>query len=144
MSAGVELQGLDIVLRKMAEVAKEYPEALGAALYQEAEAIMAKSVMLCPVDTSALLMSRFIGRPKADPSGISVTMGYGKTYAVYVHEMPTNVNWTKPGSGSKFLIRPVDESRRGYVPRLARRTKRNIATGIGMAVSGTNPEVPRE
>jgi len=139
---GIEIKGVEFVLRKLKTVAKEYPEAMGAALYQEAEIIMAKSVQYCPVDTAALIMSRYIGRPKADSQGINVVMGYGKKYAIYVHEMSGAVNWTKPGSGSKFLERAIDESRRGFVPRLARRTNANIKAGIGMSVSGSNPETP--
>ncbi len=140
-----KLEGMEIVLRRMAEVAEQYPEAMAAALYQEAEAIMTKSVAVCPVDTSALLQSRFVGRPQKDREGFSVKLGYGKSYAIYVHEMPSAVNWTRPGSGSKFLIRPVDEAQRGFAPRLSRRMRKNIAGGIGMAVGGgAHPEVPRQ
>jgi hypothetical protein len=38
---------------------------------------------------------------------LSVTIGYTAKYAQYVHEMPSTYNYTKPGTGSKFLEKAV-------------------------------------
>ncbi len=36
--------------------------------------------------------------------------GGEESYAIYVHEMPDDYNFTKPGSGPKFLERPLFEN----------------------------------
>jgi len=37
-------------------------------------------------------------------------VGYTALYAPFVHEMPESNNFTKPGTGPKFLQRPISEN----------------------------------
>ena len=44
----------------------------------------------------------------------------GENYAAEVHEWPANKRWTTPGTGPKFLQRPVLETARDWLPILQR------------------------
>lgn len=55
-------------------------------------------------------ISEMMSRAKALSSkGPFVVFGFGAYYALYVHEM-VGVNWTRPGSGPKFLENAVDRN----------------------------------
>jgi hypothetical protein len=104
-----------------AEVAKE--------LYQFAEEVMKDSKEVVPVLTGALMNTGKVQPPKDENGMISVTLGYGDEavgYALYVHEALEGarapnpnwswakaaakghpIKWTRPGSGPKFLSRPL-------------------------------------
>lgn len=65
------------------------PEALAAALFQEAEAVMAESKREVPVDMGTLRNSGFVDEPTIMHGEVEVTMGYGgsaSAYALWVHE----------------------------------------------------------
>lgn len=49
--------------------------------------------------------------PMTQGSGrMTATVENAAEYAVYVHEMPETNNWNKPGTGPKFLQRPLFEN----------------------------------
>lgn len=67
----------------------EQPKVLGAALYQEGEAIMAESKQLVPVDLGNLRDSGHVQQPVITGDSVTVKLGYGgpaAAYALYVHE----------------------------------------------------------
>jgi hypothetical protein len=103
---------------------------LRAAVKQEvyffALEVLQASKEVCPMDTGALVNSGQVGRHTApgvmpmemaydteDGAGVAVDVGYGDTatdYALAVHEnLEPGVNWTRPGSGPKFLENPLKE-----------------------------------
>ncbi len=111
----IALQGLSAIKRALGEVGQAHSAAAGGALYLEASRIMAKSVPLVPVDLGGLKGSQFVSAPKVTAFGLTVQMGYGKDYAVPVHERhPTK---------KKFLRIPFDDEK----PRAAK----NIAADLG-------------
>lgn len=80
-------------------------DALAAAMFQEAEAVMADSKREVPVDEGTLRASGFVDPPKKEVGGVSVTMGYGgaaKGYAVFLHE------GTGPAAGRPAFFPPVE------------------------------------
>ena len=44
------------------------------------------------------------------PSGPFVLLGFSAKYAIHVHEMPTSYNFTREGSGPKFLENALDRN----------------------------------
>ncbi len=49
-----------------------------------------------------------------------VTFGGGKVdYALRVHEMPNNTNWSESGTGNKYLEKTVDDNRKKYLKHIA-------------------------
>jgi len=115
---------------------------MAAALYQKGDQMMSDSKVLCPVKHSHLIKSGFVHPPQPGNGSPTVTLGYGKSYAVYVHEMTGNVNWTKPGSGSKYLQRAVDAHMRGYKAWIAKQTRANYKRGDFMPI-GKHPTQPK-
>lgn len=84
-----ELKGAAELAEAMALMQGRALEAVGAAMYQEAEGIMTDSKRLVPVDMGTLRNSGFVNPPDVKASEIEVTLGYGgagSEYAIYQHE----------------------------------------------------------
>lgn len=95
-------------------------QALGRALYEEANRIFNESQLLVPVDTGTLRSSGQVTLPEQGPRGVSVTIGYGGAaapYAIYVHE---RLDLNHPNGGqAKYLEEPVMAAADGIADRLA-------------------------
>jgi hypothetical protein len=96
----------------------ETPELFDQALHQDALELEADSVAVVPVEEAELQRSSRV--EKIDGG---YTVGYYKDYALYVHEMPDTNNFTKPGTGPKFLQRPHERRVKDFEGRMARRLK---------------------
>lgn len=90
MKATWTIEGIDNVIENLARFGAFARKQLGAALYRQAEKIMADSKNnYVPVDLGMLKASGYVEFPKDDGKTITVTLGYGgaaSNYAVYVHE----------------------------------------------------------
>lgn len=98
---------------------------IAAALYQEGNVLINKSVPKVPVDTGSLRSSHFVEQPKVEGSTILVKLGYGGTatkinphtgeatsdYAVKVHE---DLNMQHKTGEAKFLEKPAREYSREF------------------------------
>ena len=146
MAAGISWQGMDALQLRLFEAHLNALKALGGALNLEGETIMTKSKKIVPVDDGYLMNSGFVEQPEYSGHEVSVTLGYGgkaAAYALAVHEVGSpgfpgtpnhpwygksadDINWNRPGSGSKYLEKPVKEAQRNLHRRLARRIKRRI------------------
>ena len=114
----------------------QIPDAVIAALYQEAEAIMTDSEEnYVPVEFGVLRDSGTVMEPEHTGTEISVSMGYGgasAAYALAVHETPSDHDprsWRIAGEvhfrtgGSKYLERPFLDAANDWEDRLAARLK---------------------
>lgn len=117
------LDGLEAMKAVIARVTANLPQRAAAALYQEAEAIMAEAKPLTPVDTGALRGSGYVAPPETGADQrISVELGFGGSaadYSVYVHEDLTKRH--AEGTGAKFLENPLKEAAPGLAGRIAQR-----------------------
>ena len=89
MSVTIRIEGDKEMAAVLVRLGVEAPMAAAAALFQEAELIMARSKEYVPVDQAILRTSGHVQKPVIRSDGASVTMGYGGAaapYAVYVHE----------------------------------------------------------
>jgi hypothetical protein len=133
MKINIAMHGMQKVIRAMEIKTVRIEGALAASVYQEGFDLMAKSEPLCPVETGRLRATAYVAPPVIGVlSGITCECGYGTNYGLAVHEMPSSVNWTRPGSGRKFLKRAFDMIKRGYAARLARRTSANEKIGLSV------------
>ncbi len=127
----MKIDGLDVFLNKFSSQAlRDAKHEVAKELYQFGEEVMADSKTIVPVDTGALMSTGHVTLPVESGDVIEVTAGYGDestNYALYVHEelqAPSGgpINWTRPGSGPKYLERPA----MAKAPELPERVKRGI------------------
>lgn len=120
----IEVKGVDKAMAKLSRLGPKVRQALRAALYQEAEAIMGASKEIVPVDTSALKTSGHVRPPEEQGGAITVTLGYGgpaAPYAIYVHER-LDVRH-KPPTQAKYLEQPAKEAATGMGHRLGQKLR---------------------
>lgn len=77
-----DIANLRAVLRRMV---KKDPQAVMAAMYEEASDIFRESQLLVPVDTGRLRSSGLIAAGK-DAGGFRIIISYGTKYALKIHE----------------------------------------------------------
>lgn len=125
------IRGIGAVINNLRQEMGRIRDANHAALYQQGFRLMAKSTVLCPVKEGVLIRSAYVAPPTKKLRGTIVECGYGTHYAWKVHEMTSvDVNWTKPGSGPKYLERPLYEIRSGHKEWIRRKTIENYNRGI--------------
>jgi len=81
-----------------------------AGMWKAGLIIKAASIKYTPWKTGNLAGSAYV-QIIDTPHGPGVEIGYTASYAPYVHEMPDFFNFTKPGTGPKFLQRAIYENR---------------------------------
>lgn len=72
--------------------------------------IKPKILRVTPEDRGPLRRS-FKYRIQNTATGIELKLYFTADYAAFVHEMPPTYNFTTPGTGPKFLQRPVIENK---------------------------------
>lgn len=71
--------------------------------------IKGESVEMVPQDKGILINSAYHQTANTS-NGPVVRIGYTAKYAPYVHEMPETYNYSKAGTGPKFLEKPVKDN----------------------------------
>lgn len=120
-----EIKGSVAMTRKLQQIAKMFPQRVGAALYQEGQIEMTESKRRVPVETGTLRASGQVSEPEHVGRNITVTLSYGgaaKDYAIIQHENPDFIH--KVGQW-KYLESVLNESRSHMAARLARRIDLN-------------------
>ena len=116
------------ILKKFGPEGNLINEVAGA-LTTEAWVILGEALPLTPLEFGPLRASQHVKPPVINGSTVSVSFGFGgpaAPYAWFVHEMPdSQTNWTTPGTGSKYLERPLIAA----LPSLGSITGGNIVTG---------------
>lgn len=101
-------------------------EALGAALYAEANRALNMSRPLVPVDTGVLRGSGVVLQPQRSGSGVRVVMGYGgaaKAYALKQHE---ELSYRHRVGQAKYLVEGVRRSLPGAEQRIAANIRKRL------------------
>jgi len=91
---------------------------LAAGLFVEGE-----SNENAPQDLGALIGSSFTSGPAVIAKRIIVRIGYLIGYAPFVHEMPESNNFSKPGTGPKFLFNAVTKNTKKILEIIRSRAK---------------------
>jgi hypothetical protein len=99
--------GLKEVLTNLSTEIRKIEGRTAAGLHEAGIFVQGESMEITPQKTGVLNNSAFTNQPEIKNTGPSVTVGYTATYAPFVHEMPTTFNYTKPGTGPKFLQKAV-------------------------------------
>mgnify|MGYP003152151646 CR=1 FL=1 len=121
-----EIKGDKQLVKELSKLNKKMPGAIDFALKKEAYLLEADAVPITPharIEGGNLKNSTEI---KQIPTGYSV--GFYAPYAIYVHEMTGPVNWSKPGTGPKFLQKPFEKRLKGLTERL----KKSVLKRLGL------------
>lgn len=133
MAVYITFTGQAQLIAKLSQLAKAMPDQAAAALYQEAELIMAEAKRRTPVDTGALRGSGHVVPPAREGLSTVVHLAYGgagainrhgvpvDAYAVHVHE---DLEAHHPVGEAKFLERPLTEAAPYLAERVAMRMRR--------------------
>ena len=103
------LKGMATVMRNLTKEVAKVQGAERVALGQAALLVKRESMNKTPVDTGNLRASHET-EVMNEGSGPKAEIRVGAEYALYVHEMPENYNFKRPGSGPKFLEKALYEN----------------------------------
>jgi hypothetical protein len=126
MKLEFKLEGQEQVLSELRRLAAQFPDAAGAALYQEGFAIQARAQDLCPVDEGRLEKTAYTSPPQMLDGQAAVEVGFGTAYAVIQHE---RTEFRHRVGEAKFLEKAVNAARAGMLGRLAARIRQNVERG---------------
>jgi len=102
------VEGEDDVMRYFDEQARRISGPLSNRFVTEVLITVAGyAAYYTPVDTSNLINSQF-RRVKKTTNGYEGELGYGASYAPFVHDGPQK-NWQKSSASNKFLEKGVEE-----------------------------------
>ena len=126
-------EGADRLQEKLAAAIPALKENIKAKMNELGSDILDESADIVPMDTGNLASSGHMGR-RSEGGGVDegfayeedgmimLDIGYGgpaAEYALYVHEglesAGKSIQWTRPGSGPKYLERPFDANK-GRLP----------------------------
>jgi hypothetical protein len=130
MATQTILLGSDQLKAALLALGVRAPQVLAAALYQEAETIMTKAKELTPVKSGFLRGTGHPEPPVMQGDAVTVTLGFGTDYAVYVHE---NLTARHPVGQAKFLEQPVLEWADVAEARLAARVGHALEASVHAA-----------
>lgn len=128
-----KMLGVDKFVKNLQDIAKQFPDRVAQAIYQEAQVEVTEMKRRCPVDITPnaphpgnLRNSIHAEKPERSGNRISVTIATGAQapYAVYVHENPDAIH---PVGEWKFMESVLNESRAHMGARIARRIHFNRA-----------------
>lgn len=117
------------MIRRLLELAQDYPEAGAAALYHEGMGVDEEMVSRIPVDTGRLRSTHYTAPPVEDRGGFVVEVGVATDYAAAVHER-TEVR--HPVGEAKFLENALHARAAGMGQRMANKIETYAANGVGV------------
>lgn len=122
-----EMFGAEEMIKKLREVGNKFPDRVAKSIYKRSQIIMTEAKRITPVaaDGGTLRASGQVSQPERLGRTIWVTLSFGGAadkYAIAVHEHLSEhsppswlhaadngrqIQWTTPGTGPKFLERPI-------------------------------------
>ena len=122
---GVLVMALNDVLRNLNRIIRDTEKKSEKQIKKCCEDLLSKAVDITPMDTGELRKSGTTDYDSAKKTG-RVTFGGGSVeYAVAVHEMPNETNWTEPGTGNKYLEKPLKANSDKYLKSIAKAVEIN-------------------
>ena len=111
MASSLTIQGDVALRRELIRLAREMPQAAGAALYLEGELIMTRAKEeYVPVDLGALKNSGRVHPPEMKGADVSVTLAFGGAAADYAIVQHERLDFKHTTGGAKYLERPLERS----------------------------------
>ena len=114
------VRGLNNVLRNLSSAIRDIEGRNSEGMLEAAKFLQGESMEVVPHDKGVLIGSAF---SDVDRNSLIARVGYTAKYAPFVHEMPATFNYSKPGTGPKFLERPIIDNSKAALDIIARRAK---------------------
>jgi hypothetical protein len=114
------LTGLNEVMRNLNREIQNIEGDIDDGLLAAAIFIEGESKEIVPHDQGNLIGTSFA---RVNRRTHVATVGYTADYAAYVHEMPRTFNYTKPGTGPKFLQRSIADNKTQILNIIANRAR---------------------
>jgi hypothetical protein len=111
------------------DIGEALENAAAGALWQNAQDVQRVASTKIPVKTGHLRRSYVVDVPRIRPGAISVVVGYGAHYALWVHE---RTELTHTNGQAKFLTVAIDEEAGDFAEKLAKRTAALAKKGGGL------------
>lgn len=140
MNLEITFEGVPAMKKEAERLAKLYPEATGAALYQEGLNIWNHAVKNAPVEFGVLRNAAYVSPPTNLRGEVGVEIGFGTKYAVY-QEATEGLNHPRGGE-AHYLQRAVTAAGEGYLERLGQRIQQNAERGVRAPALGA-PTTPQ-
>lgn len=107
----IEMDGMVEVIAGLEDTVNDIVQRAEAGLVKCQILLKREAMRITPWRTGHLSGS-YISPPPTTLDGqrMTATVENAAEYAVYVHEMPETTNWNKPGTGPKFMQRPLFEN----------------------------------
>jgi hypothetical protein len=129
------------IAKRLREIANQSRDATAAAIYEQGLALSAQIAPLIPVDYGRLRGSLFVSPPRVGDPNPEVQVGVATDYALVVHE---NLRAYHPTGQAKYIEKPFNAFRGGYLARVAKRAAYFLARGAGTSsVPATMPARPK-
>ncbi|MCK4621339.1 MAG: hypothetical protein KAT62_03890 [Desulfuromonadales bacterium] len=104
------VKGLDNVLANLRKEIEGIKGRTEAGMHEAGLFIQGEAQEITPQEFGVLINSAFTSTAVIFGEQIVTRIGYTAHYAPYVHEMPADSNWTKPGTGNKFLQKALNNN----------------------------------
>lgn len=125
----MQVLGTDAAVNRLRTVRARAPEAFAGGVYIASADVLTTAMRLTPVDTGWLRASRYLARPVVSGSRFAFNMGFGASYAVFVHEIYKQYivgEW-------KFLQKALDYHLSTFIDQISRHAWRLLAQNIGIS-----------
>lgn len=116
--------GLANIQKNLAKEIAKIEGDIEAGMLAAVKFVQGEAMEITPVSQGGgtLVNSAFSGAGKVG-NKIVGRIGYTAKYAPFVHEMPASNNFTKIGTGPKFLEKPIRENQNEILQIIAKRAK---------------------
>lgn len=117
----VEIHGVQVFLKQVNNYHEKLIKKSMAGLIKCQNTLIEEAMQITPWKTGNLARSYSAPIPTVTGNQVIATVENSAKYAVRVHEMPDEgVNWSKPGTGPKFLERPLFENANKFLEYIRR------------------------
>jgi len=123
--------GINEINQNLDKIMRDIEKKTEKAIAEIGQDLLDKTIQVTPISPIKSSTSgdlRKSGKLKMTKSGkateAEVSFGGGKVdYALYVHEMPPDNNFSEVGTGSKFLEKTLDKNKKKYIEHIAKQTR---------------------
>jgi hypothetical protein len=141
MTSAYKVLGIEKTIKALNATTRQVRGAVAGAIYQAGIDLVRSSVRQVPIDQGTLESSHYVAPPTEVVGEPSCEVGYGTSYAIYVHERTELKH--RNGRKAKFLSDPFDKIKNRYAQIIGAKAKSNLERGLSLVVDPSTPTTPK-